>query len=96
MIGAAWPLERTRAAAAHHRAGRLPARSRHNGLAALQRGVATARFGALMRRQLQRDTFEIGGIAYFSDGVNGRPARADREPHRLLGEGADDVERLVR
>ena len=51
-----------------------PARSRRNGLVALQQGVGNRAFGALMRRQLQRDTFEkeisIGGIAYSSDGVN--------------------------
>ena len=53
-----------------------PARPRRSGLAALQQGVGNRAFGALMRRQLQRDpkTFEqevsIGGIAYSKDGIN--------------------------
>jgi hypothetical protein len=53
-----------------------PARRRRDGVAALQQGVGNRAFGALMRRQLQRDpkTFEeevpIGGIAYSKDGVN--------------------------
>ena len=52
------------------------ARRRRNGVVALQQGVGNRAFGALMRRQLQRDpkTFEqeiqIGGIEYSADGVN--------------------------
>jgi hypothetical protein len=53
-----------------------PARRRRDGVVALQQGVGNRAFGALMRRQLQRDpkTFEqevqIGGIEYATDGVN--------------------------
>src|SRR4051794_4776841 len=51
-----------------------PAPRRRNGVVALQQGVGNRAFGALMRRQLQRQTFEkeisIGGIEYYADNVN--------------------------
>jgi hypothetical protein len=82
-----------------------PARRRRNGVVALQQGVGNRAFGALMRRQLQRDpkTFEqevsIGGIAYSKDGVNvssGVSEELITAAQKLLGKGAiKDVKDLA-
>ena len=75
------------------------ARSGDDGVVALQQGVGNRAFGALMRRQLQRDpkTFEqeipIGGIEYYVTGqrqlgrVRGAPRRRAEAPRQRRAQG---------